>query len=180
LGDADDEVQVGLDGLVDRGGRERRRHVDDGNGGACLLFCLFYGTKNRNRFERLARLLGVDAGDIAVLAVGVFLAHLGVELTGLAGDALRHHAGILVDQDAHRYFPFTAATTFSPACAMLSTEMIGRPESLRICLPRSSLVPRMRTTSGTPSFTSRAAATTPAAMVSHFMMPPKIFTRIAF
>ena len=63
---------------------------------------------------------------------------------------------------------------------MLSAEMIGRPESLRIFLPRSSLVPFMRTTSGTESFTSRAAATTPAAMVSHFMMPPKMLTRIAF
>ena len=41
-------------------------------------------------------------------------------------------------------------------------------------------MPFMRTTSGTDSFTSRAAATTPVAMVSHFMMPPKMLTRIAF
>ena len=68
----------------------------------------------------------------------------------------------------------------APRRAMLSAEMIGRPESLRIFLPRSSLVPFMRTTSGTESFTSRAAATTPVAMVSHFMMPPKMLTRIAF
>jgi hypothetical protein len=86
---------------------------------------------------------------------------------------------VLVDEDAHFFFLFTAAffalragaffftglrlglgfglgfglglgfacflliaaTTRSPACAMLSAEMIGRPESLRILLPRSSLVP---------------------------------------
>ena len=28
LGNADDEVEVGVDGFVDRRGRERRRHVD--------------------------------------------------------------------------------------------------------------------------------------------------------
>src|SRR5207244_6323295 len=38
-------------------------------------------------------------------------------------------------------FAFTAATTFFPASPMLSAEMIGSPESLRIFLPRSSLVP---------------------------------------
>ena len=37
----------------------------------------------------------------------------------------------------------------------------------------------MRTTSGTFKPTALDAATTPSAMVSHFMMPPKILTRIA-
>src|SRR6185295_13806360 len=38
----------------------------------------------------------------------------------------------------------TAATILVAASAMESAEMMGRPESLRICLPRSSLVPFMR------------------------------------
>jgi hypothetical protein len=38
----------------------------------------------------------------------------------------------------------------------------------------------MRTTSGTDRCTSLAAATTPVAMVSHFMMPPKMLTRMPF
>src|SRR4029077_346663 len=135
---------------------------------------------------------------------------LRVELAGLAGDALGHHPRVLVDEDAHFFFfaflaflaffaflttlflglglgfgfgfgfPFTAATAFFPASPMLSAEMIGRPESFRIFLPRSSLVPFMRTMSGTLSLTSRAAETMPVAMVSHFMMPPKMLTRIAF
>src|SRR5690606_27502241 len=201
-----------------------------------------------NALEVLARLLRSHAGDVAVVAECVGAARARVELAGLAGDALRDDAGVLVDEDAHFFFPrlapldlaffltgfrvfafvtafffltaatfffltaaafffltatafffagfavffagfafffagfvfFRAATTFCAASAMLSAEMIGRPDSRRICFPRSSLVPFMRTTSGTESFTSRAAATTPAAMVSHFMMPPKMLTRIAF
>src|SRR5205823_614718 len=139
------------------------------------------------------RFLRVHARDVAVLAVGVRDPGVGMVLAGLAGDALRHHPRVLVDEDAHECFFFfavdfgfffaafffTAATTFFPASAIVSAGMIGRPESLRIFLPRSSLVPFMRTTSGTERFTSLAAPTTPSAMVSHFMMPPKMLTRIA-
>ena len=38
----------------------------------------------------------------------------------------------------------------------------------------------MRTTSGTDRFTALQAVMTPSAMVSHFMMPPKMFTRMPF
>ncbi len=47
-------------------------------------------------------------------------------------------------------------------------------------MPSCSLVPFMRTTSGTLSCTARDAVITPSAIVSHFMMPPKMLTRIAF
>ncbi|KAF4529562.1 hypothetical protein B566_EDAN017918 [Ephemera danica] len=66
------------------------------------------------------------------------------------------------------------------ASAMVSAAMIGRPESLSSFLPSSSLVPFMRTTSGTERLTALHAAITPSAMVSHFMMPPKMFTRMPF
>ena len=36
----------------------------------------------------------------------------------------------------------------------------------------------MRTTSGTDRFTALQAVITPVAMVSHFMMPPKMLTRM--
>jgi hypothetical protein len=36
----------------------------------------------------------------------------------------------------------------------------------------------MRTTSGTLRFTALQAVITPSAMVSHFMMPPKMLTRM--
>jgi len=63
---------------------------------------------------------------------------------------------------------------------MFAAEMIGSPESARIFLPSSTLVPSRRTTSGTFRPTTFAASTTPVAMTSHFMMPPKMLTRIPF
>src|SRR5512147_2204422 len=233
LGDADGELQVRLHRLPDRGGREWRRHVDHRNAGAGILLCVAHRAEDRDALEILARLLRVDAGDEARAAIGVVAAGARVELAGVAGDALRHHPRIPVDEDAHFFFLFAsvfrpacafalafgadldldfdidfplgfdftlslgfglglvfalgfglgfaffawmAATILCPACAMLSAEMMGRPESLRICLPRSSLVPFMRTTSGTESFTSRAAATTPVAMVAPFVVLPKTLT----
>ncbi len=62
---------------------------------------------------------------------------------------------------------------------MLFAVMIGSPESARIFLPSSSLVPFIRTTSGTSSETALDAAMMPSAIVSHFMMPPKMLTRMA-
>ena len=49
-----------------------------------------------------------------------------------------------------------------------------------ISLPSSTLVPSSRTTSGTRRPTSFTASTTPAAITSHFMMPPKMLTRMPF
>src|SRR5206468_6931648 len=130
----------------------------------------------------------IHAGDETIPAVGVVAAGARVELAGLAGDALRDDLGVAVDQDTHYSLarsrddtsaPLAAATAFSPASAMLFALMIGSPDSARIFLPSSSLVPFMRTTSGTLSLTSRAAATIPVAIVSHFMMPPKMLTNIA-
>ena len=49
-----------------------------------------------------------------------------------------------------------------------------------ISLPSSTLVPSSRTTSGTRRPTSFTAATTPSAMTSQRMMPPKMLTRMPF
>ena len=53
-------------------------------------------------------------------------------------------------------------------------------DSAMIFLPCSTLVPSSRTTSGTFRPTSFTAATTPSAITSHFMMPPKMLTRMPF
>ena len=74
--------------------------------------------------------------------------------------------------------PSPALTTFSAASARLSADRIGRPDSARIFLPSSTFVPSSRTTSGTCRLTSRAAATTPSAITSQRMMPPKMLTRM--
>ena len=58
--------------------------------------------------------------------------------------------------------------------------MIGKPESAKIFLPNSSFVPFIRTTSGTDKLTALHAVTTPSAITSQRIMPPKILTKIAF
>src|SRR5450755_354573 len=258
FGNANHQIQVGVDGLIDGRRGKRRRHVDDADRRAGGFLRFAHRRVNRDALERFARFFRVDPGDEALLPVGIFAAHARVELTGLAGDSLRDDLGVLVDQNAHSDFLVTSfprrasvqrppssprkrkpptsfpqkressvvilwhcarnaptrrlrrtelttldprlrgddepvnrvwptrqirrasATTFSAASPMLFALMIGSPDSARILRPSSSLVPFMRTTSGTLSWTSRAAATTPVAMVSHFMMPPKMLTRIAF
>src|SRR5581483_5983014 len=101
-----------------------------------------------------------------------------MERAVLAGEALADDLGGLVDEDGHYAASFTALTTFSAASARLSADRIGRPDWLRIFLPRSTLVPSRRTTSGTLRLTSRAAATTPSAITSQRMMPPKMLIRM--
>src|SRR5580658_7789795 len=96
----------------------------------------------------------------------------------VAGEALADDLGILVDEDGHYFEPFTALTTFSAASARSLAEVMARPDLARISLPNSTLVPSNRTTSGTESEISLAAAMMPSAMRSHFMMPPKILTRM--
>src|SRR4029453_9783887 len=120
----------------------------------------------------------------AGLAAGVVARAARVELAGLAGDALRDDAGVLVDEDAHvavlRFGQRTAATILVAASAMVSALMIGKPDCASSFLPTSSLVPFMRTTSGTVRLTALHAAITPSAMVSQRMMPPKMLTRMPF
>src|SRR5712671_44986 len=80
----------------------------------------------------------------------------------------------------HRQPPFTAFTIFCAASSRSSAGSTLSPLSRMIFLPASTLVPSCRTTSGTFRPTSFTAATTPSAMMSHFMMPPKMLTRIPF
>src|SRR5262249_30088132 len=176
LGESYHEIEPCIHRVVDRGGREGRRHVDHRDRGSGGLACVLHRAEDGNALEVLACLFWIHARDVAVLAVGVLDARARVELAGLAGNALRHHTGVLVDQDAH----FAAFTTFSAASAMLLAEMIGSFESARIFFPRSTLVPSRRTTSGTCRLTALEASTSACAITSQRMMPPKMLTRIAF
>src|ERR1700704_4210024 len=106
---------------------------------------------------------------------------LGMERAVLAGEALADDAGVLVDEDGHQAFvPFTAFTIFWAASSRSSAAVTLRLDLARMSLPSFTLVPSSRTTSGTRRPTSRTASTTPAAMTSHFMMPPKILMSIPF
>src|ERR1700757_2296200 len=103
---------------------------------------------------------------------------LGVEGALGAGDPLADHLGRGVDEDRHQAASLTAVTTFCAASARFSAVKIGSPDCCRMRLPSSTLVPSRRTTSGTCRLTSRAAATTPSAITSQRMIPPKMLTRM--
>src|SRR5690606_17810171 len=114
-----------------------------------------------------------DPGD----HVGAVLERLpGVKRAGRAGHALDHEPGIFSNQYAH----FASSTAFLAPSAMSAAATRLRPLCSRIFLPRSTLVPSRRTTRGTLSPTSLTAAITPLAMVSHFMIPPKMLMKMLF
>ena len=99
LGDADDELELGVDRLEDGVGGEGRRHVDRGGGGAGRLLGLGDGVEDRQADVGLAALSGRDAADHPG-AVGDGL--LGVEGALGAGEALADDRGVLVDEDGHQ------------------------------------------------------------------------------
>ena len=175
FGDAADQLDPGVDGFHDGVGGKGGRDVDDGCRGAGLFYGFFDGVKDREAVDGAAAFAG---GDTADHPGAVLPGALGVEQAGGAGDALGDDCGVFVDQDAHLLPPLTAATIFWAASAMPSAATMFRPLSASIFLPRSTLVPSRRTTSGTCSETCLAAAMTPVAMTSHFMMPPKMLTRM--
>ena len=93
---------------ADADAHRRPAHRDDAvaalNGPlVALAHRLLEGVEHRHLvLELLAALPGRDAGD-QVGAVGEHL--LRVERARAAGDALAHHAGVLVDEDAHARSP---------------------------------------------------------------------------
>src|ERR1043166_2590660 len=102
-----------------------------------------------------------------------------------------HEAGDFVVRDfnlqrvldvfvVQKQFHWEAFTTFCAASASESAVMIGRPLSWRIFFPSSTFVPSSRTTSGTSTLTCLTAVRMPLAITSHFMMPPKMLTRMPF
>src|SRR5438552_1054442 len=82
FGDADDQVELGVDSLVDGGGGKGRGHVNNRNGCTCAFLGFLHGAVDRDSLEALTGLVGIHAGHEAVLPVGVVAAHPGVERSG--------------------------------------------------------------------------------------------------
>src|SRR6185437_11701084 len=177
FGDADDERYAGIGRFHDAVRGEWRRHEDDGRIRAGLSHRLADGVEDRTIEMLLSAFARRDTTD-HVGAIGNRL--LGVERALFTGEALDDEASLFIDEDTHYFLPPAAATTFSAASLMPSAMVKLKPESRRICLPCSTLVPSMRMTIGTLMPRSRAAATTPVASVSQRRMPPKILMRTAF
>src|SRR5262249_11764273 len=147
-------------------GCKSRRDIDHAGGGTRLASRLLDRVEHRQVEMRSAAFSRRHASD-HLGAIGDRL--LGVESALRAGESLADHLGFSIDEDRHHAASLTAFTTFSAASARLSAETIGSPDSSSIRLPRSTLVPSSLTTSGTSRRTSRAAATTPSAMMSQRM-----------
>src|SRR5579884_2383673 len=175
LGDADDERHPGVGRFEDRVGGKGRRHVDDAGVAPC------HGARLGDRVEdrqvemaRAAFARGHAADHLG--AVGDRL--LGMERALGAGEALAEDLCGGADEDRHQDASLTAATILCAASARFSAARIGSPDCRSNFLPRSTLVPSRRTTKGTCRLTSRAAETTPSAITSQRMMPPKMLTRM--
>src|SRR5689334_394214 len=177
LGDAHDQRDVGLDRLADRVGGAGRRHVDHARVGAGPVARLGHRVEHRQIEMMRAALAGRRAAHHAG-AVG----DRGLRMEGavLAGEALADDLGVLVDEDGHQAAPLIALTIFCAASSRSSADVTLSLDSAMIFLPRSTLVPSCRTTSGTLRPDSLTAATTPSAITSQRMMPPKMLTRIPF
>src|SRR5664279_4279135 len=175
--DAHDQRDLGLDGFTNSIGRARRRHID--YAGVAAGFIARLGDRIEHRKIEMGRPAFARRRTADHLgAVGN--RHLGMERAVLAGKALADHLGVLVDEDAHYAATFTAFTIFCAASSRSSADVTLSLDSAMIFLPRSTLVPSRRTTSGTFNPISFTAATTPSAITSHFMMPPKMLTRMPF
>src|SRR5688572_22994151 len=174
FGDADDERDARVDGFENAVAGAGRRHVDDRRVGSRLPHGLGDRVEDRDALEIGAGAARRDAGHHlrAVLA-----AEARVQLARRSGDALRQHAGRSIDEDAHARL--AAATAFSAPSRMSSAVITSIRLSARICFPRSTFVPSMRTTSGTDRPSSRAASTTPSASTSQRRMPPKMLMKMA-
>src|SRR5881397_886264 len=177
LGDADDQLDAGVSGLHDRVGSERRRNKDQRARRSFFLTRLGHAVEHRESFVRrppFARRNAANDFRSVVAALD------GVECSLAAGDPLYQHARVLVSPDGHQRRPFAASTTLRAASAIPSAVISGNPDLARISFPSSTFVPSSRTTTGTGSPISFEALTTPSAMRSPRMIPPKMLMRIAF
>src|SRR5437762_8813978 len=151
--DGYDQPDAGVRRLHDGVGAERRGDENQARRRARVRDRFLHGVEDRPS-QMLAAAL--PRGDAAhdVRAVPDHLP--GVEGALVPGKALDNDARLLVEQDAHAGF-VVVATTFSAASESVSAVRIGRPLSMRMRRPSSTLVPASRTTSGTGTRTSRTA-----------------------
>src|SRR6266851_8165720 len=176
LGDANNERDLRIGGLENRVSREGRRNENHGS----IRARGFRGIGDGVEHRALEVLRAAFSGGNAAHNIRAVFDHLlRVKGAFAAGEALNDQARFFIDENAHRAPP-ARATTFSAPSFMPSAMVKFNPLSRRICWPRSTLVPSMRTTTGTFTCKSLAAATTPVASTSQRRMPPKILMNTAF
>src|SRR5262249_22164719 len=177
LSDAYDERYFRLDSFGDGVGRPGWRHVDDARIAARFVARLRHGVENRQPQmdgSSLARRCPADHPRT------VGYRSLRMKGAVLTGKALADDLGAAVDQNRHQVATLTAWPFFWAASSRSFAGVTLRLDVAMISFPLSTLVPSSRTTSGTRKPTSLTAATTPSAMTSHRMIPPKMLTRMPF
>src|SRR6267142_2368201 len=145
FGDANDERNFRIRSFENGIGGIRRRDEDHGS----IRSRGFRGVGDSIENGPLEMLGAAFAGGDAADDIRSVLDHLlRVEGAFAAGEALDEQARFFVNENAHRAPP-ASATTFCAPSFMPSAMVKFRPLSRRICWPSSTLVPSMRTTTGT-------------------------------
>ena len=101
FGDADGQIQLGLNRFPDCIGSTCRRYVDNGDVCARLFFGFAHVGINRYAFKIFAGLFRIDASDKAFFAIRIVAAHARMELPGFTGNALSYNLGVFIDQNRH-------------------------------------------------------------------------------
>src|SRR5579859_5080985 len=175
FGNANDERNFGIGSFEDSIGSVRRRHKDHG----CVGGSSLHRFADRVKDWAFEMLRATFSGGHSADDVGAVLNHLlSVESAFAACNTLDDQARFFVNQDAHRAPPARATTFCAPSfmpSAMVKLSALSRS----IFWPISTLVPSMRTTTGTFSRKSFAAATTPVASTSQRKMPPNMLMKTA-
>src|SRR3984885_7478982 len=174
--DADRQRQPGVDGFENRIRSERRRHECDRSGRTGRAPGFGDGVEDRDTEMLRTALAGGHSGN----NLRAVIHHLLRMKTSLAArEALHHDASFLVDENAHRAPPASATAFSAPSFIPSATEKL-RPELRRICWPSRTLVPSMRTTTGTSKRRSLARPTIPLASMSQRKIPPNTLMKTAF
>src|SRR5258706_9844193 len=174
FGDAHDQPDPCVRGLVDGVDREGRGHVDDRCVRAGRAHRIGDAVEHRHAMHLRAALAGRDPGDDA----RAVLEHLlGVKRAVATRDALHDDPGRLVDEDAHDITSWAFSIAVRTPSSMLV--VAASPWSETIFRARSSLVPVSRMTSGTARGDWRSDWTMLFATPSQRVMPPKMLNRIA-
>src|SRR4051812_16084355 len=176
LGDAHDELDTRVHRLEDRISSAGSRHVDHARRSSCLTNRFLHGIKHRLAQMRLPAAARRNTTD-QLRAVRERL--LGVKRTLLTRETLGNDLRVLVDQNAHLFAFFAAATTLRAASVRSVAAVMANPLSPNISRALSAFVPSSRTTTGTLTPTFLTALITPSAMMSQRTMPPKMLTSTA-
>src|SRR5690606_25891647 len=158
--------------------RKRCRYINNGYVCTCYIDSFLYSIEYRNTFDfKTAFTRCYPSNDLRSVFKHLFCMEKGC----FPSNPLYDYFCLFINEHTHAITPPSASTNFTIFCAPSAIESAAtmfKPDSFNNFLPSSTFVPSKRTTNGTAKPTSFAAVITPFAMMSHFMIPPKMLTKI--